>query len=198
MCRLPLPLAFAMTAIAALAPAVPAIEAGGGGGGCAPRPRDGANEPVVITGMCFTPAVLYVQPGATVDWQQQDATAHNVTLFDGELVGGSQALSPGDTVSRTFEAAGVFPYYCAIHPSMHGVIVVGDPAGPGFAANLALQSSGQRPTSGAEALPDKVKGSGTDTGTPWAEAAVAFGLIAALFVGLLAFGGGIKLPHRTR
>jgi plastocyanin len=194
--------------IAALAFAAPAIEAGGGGHGVCAQPRDGADEPVVVKNMCFTPAVLYVQPGDTVEWQQKDAAPHNVTLFDAEVVGGNDNLYDGDTVTRAFQDPGVYAYYCSIHPSMLGVIVVGDPAEPEFGAGLSHQSSQEQtqavvqhhPAASvppAKGLNDKLAGQ-QPGGFKWAEAALGLGLFGGLLVGLVAVGGGFRLQRRGR
>ena len=174
-------------------------QAGGGGhGGCAP-PRDGTDELVAIENSCFTPAVLYVEPGATVEWQQRDAAPHNVTLFGGDVVGGEDALYDGDSVTGAFESPGVYAYYCSVHPSMLGVVVAGDPAGPEFGANLTLQTSKEQPQAiqtreerqPATKAPLQGKVSEPDGGIKWYEAVLGLGLFGGVLVGLVAAGGGI-------
>jgi plastocyanin len=207
--------------IAGLALTVPAaIEAGGGGHGqCVPAPRDGHGEPVVIEGNCYEPAVLYVQPGAIVEWQQRDVIPHNVTLFGGDLIGSKANMVKGEAVTRQFDGPGVFAYYCSVHPSMIGVVVVGEPASEGFGATLELQTTAQELraiadykqewlTSFQQANPipgqptsmlDAGKGNNSPgNGTGWGEAAVGLGLFGGLVVGLVAAGGGIRLLRRGR
>jgi plastocyanin len=193
-------------ALLAVAVGTPVIEAGGGGHGCVRAPRDGTDEPVVINESCFTPAVLYVEPDTTVEWQQQDFVPHNVTFFNGDVAGEDHELNDGDTVSQTFDAPGVYAYYCTVHPSMLGVVVVGDPASSEFGAALALQTSdsqsqatleNETPPSWAK-VTGSAEGVGNDSGARWGEAAIGLGLFGGLLVGLVAVGGGIKLHRRAR
>jgi plastocyanin len=188
--RLFVPVALILTGvIVGVTLAAPAIEAGGGGhGGC--RPREGVNEPVVIKDNCFGPTVLYVETGVTVEWQQQDMAPHNVTLLDGEVVGGDGELYDGDSVSRVFDSPGVFAYYCSIHPMMLGVVVAGDPASAAFSANLSLQTDTETTAGGTGQDADAFKGSGSGGGFRWGEAAIGAGLFGGLVVGLVAVGGG--------
>jgi plastocyanin len=192
MCRTFQVFLFVAGTIVILVFAAPAIEAGGGGhGGCVPR--EGSGNAVLIQNNCFTPAVLYVQPGATVEWQQRDPVPHNVTLVDGEVVGGDGALDAGDSVSRVFDRLGVFAYYCSIHPAMLGVVVAGDPASPAFGAGLSFQPGEESQAAGNPQVSkaDHVKGSDPG-GFKWAEAAAGFGLVGGLLVGLVAVGGGLR------
>ena len=198
-------------ALGALAFAAPAIEAGGGGhGGCAGPPRDGAGQHVTIANNCYSPAVLYAQPGESVTWVNQDDYGHNVVTFDGELLGdqkqffqgGHSGLMKGDKLTYTFYEPGLYAYYCSIHPSMLGVVAVGDPASPEFGAALTVQAPQQRLQTVAQHQPDATHA--TVSGLPgkmdgqqaggvrWAEAALGLGLFGGLLVGLVAVGGGLR------
>ena len=172
--------------VAAMTFAVPRIEAGGGGyAGCAHAPREGAREPVVIKDYCFTPAVLRIEAGETVTWTNEDAGGHNVTMFDGKLLGdqnkffqGDQSgLLQGESLSYTFDAPGLYPYYCSIHPWMIGVVSVGDPA--------SYEASAVSPSAAAAA-------SGASGGL------AAWMLGAGVAVGAVVVGGGIGLYRRVR
>ena len=60
------------------------------------------------------------------------------STFDGTGPAGSGLLNKGDTYSLTFTKEGVFPYLCAIHPGMGGVVNVvaaGQPADTQAAAD---------------------------------------------------------------
>jgi plastocyanin len=190
------PVALILTAtlgVFALGPAV--SEAGGGGHGQC-LPREAADGPVVIRYGCFSPTVLYVETGETVEWQQMDSVPHNVTLLDGEVAGGDRGLYAGDSVSHVFETPGVYAYYCTVHPMMLGVIVAGDPASAGLGANLRLQipeQHSQATTGDGGGQVDAFKGSGPGGGFRWAEAAIGAGLFGGLVVGLGAVGGRISI-----
>jgi plastocyanin len=77
---------------------------------------------VRIQGFAFHPATLTVSPGETVTFVNDDDDAHTVTsrdrLFD------SGGLDTHERWSHRFEAAGTYPYFCALHPMMIGTIVV--------------------------------------------------------------------------
>ncbi len=105
--------------------------AGGGahaGGSCRGMPvNDEATKTVVIeNGTCFEPAIVRVEPGSTVTWENPDGgLPHTITganaswgLFD--------SISPGFSVAYDFAEEGVYPYYCLLHPGMIGAVIVGD------------------------------------------------------------------------
>jgi plastocyanin len=61
--------------------------------------------------------------GAVVEVSNADGTAHTLTARDGAFDTG--AVDAGTTVAFTAPAApGTYDYFCAIHPSMTGSLVV--------------------------------------------------------------------------
>lgn len=76
---------------------------------------------VSIKNRSFSPAVATIKSGTTVIWTNDDSVNHTV---DGGTAFKSTVLQPGDTFSYTFNGAGTFTYFCDIHPSMKGKIVV--------------------------------------------------------------------------
>ena len=88
----------------------------------------------------FTPEPIEISQGATVTWTNEDDILHTITsgigqkqgvpgvsedkgakpdgLFDREMDG------VGAEFSFTFDEAGEYRYYCAIHPGMRGIVVV--------------------------------------------------------------------------
>jgi plastocyanin len=77
---------------------------------------------VAMTGFCFEPGVVSVTPGQTVEFVNDDAMEHNISgpgWFQG-------ALPPGQAVSRTFDAVGVYTFACTLYPGMTGAVVVAD------------------------------------------------------------------------
>ena len=61
--------------------------------------------------------------GAAVEVSNADGTAHTLTARDGAFDTG--AVDAGTTVAFTAPAApGTYDYFCAIHPSMTGSLVV--------------------------------------------------------------------------
>ena len=92
-----------------------------------------------LTTEAFSPYPININVGDTVTWTNRDAQPHTVT--SGTPAGGPDGnfdSSPGfttlinaqGTFSHTFEEAGEFPYYCALHPNQIGTVIVasdGDP-----------------------------------------------------------------------
>jgi plastocyanin len=87
---------------------------------------------VDLANSSFDPIEARVAVGGTVEWVNQDGYNHDVTsaqYSDGaENWDYSESLGGGESVSRTFDSAGVYEYYCTIHGQaiMCGVVVVGD------------------------------------------------------------------------
>jgi plastocyanin len=81
-----------------------------------------ATDQVHIANFGFGPGTVMVKPGTTVTWTQQDEDQHTVTADDGSF--GSSPLTTGQTFTHTFTTPGTYHYHCAIHPFMHGTVVV--------------------------------------------------------------------------
>jgi plastocyanin len=102
----------------------------------------------------FTPAVVWVESGATVTWEIEGA-AHSVTAYHpdndkpirvpGDAAGfDSGTLDAGGTYEYTFETPGVYNYYCTPHESlgMTGIVIVGEATeGPGTAPITELSGT---------------------------------------------------------
>jgi hypothetical protein len=126
---------------------------------------------------------------------------HNVTFFSGVYSAGNPDLYggqfvEGDTVTHTFEDPGVYAYYCTVHPSMLGVVVVGDPRSAGTNASLpaeandasvaAVKDVQDAPQPSSTELPDKLAGQRKGDDVAWAEAVLGAGAVLGLAVGLVA------------
>ncbi len=87
-----------------------------------------------LTDNAYVPNPVEVNVGSTVTWINDDFTSHTATsgtpnsgstgMFGGtddspEIIG-----PEGDTQSVTFDEAGEFEYYCTLHPSMVGTVIV--------------------------------------------------------------------------
>ena len=88
---------------------------------------DGPMAIAAIRVFQFQPGALEVRAGTRVTWTNQDDITHTVTSglpgspdgrFDIQLAG------KGTSGSATFVNPGVYPYFCARHPSMRGEVVV--------------------------------------------------------------------------
>ena len=80
-------------------------------------------DSVDIKGFAYDSATITVSKGTTVTWTQHDSAAHTVTSVSGDVLD-SQNLAKGETFSYTFDETGTFEYYCTIHPSMKGTVIV--------------------------------------------------------------------------
>jgi plastocyanin len=79
-------------------------------------------QTVDIVEFSFSPSEKTVAVGDSVIWMNLDMASHTVTAQDDNW--SSLSLTQGMTYTQTFTQTGVFDYYCAIHPSMTGTIVV--------------------------------------------------------------------------
>lgn len=108
----------------------------GCGGSNSTSPPPGVNTPpptggVSVTNNAFTPASKAVAAGTAVHWAWNSCTgdvysgqtcvSHNIVFDDGVTSG----IQDQGSYSRTFTAAGTYPYHCAIHgAAMSGSITV--------------------------------------------------------------------------
>lgn len=90
--------------------------------------NDAADEAITvrINGMRFEPASITVSPGTTVTWVHESPMPHTISGNADGL--GSSTLYNGQSYSHTFNEGGLYNYYCGIHPSMTGSVVVEDTA----------------------------------------------------------------------
>lgn len=79
----------------------------------------------------FQPDAVQVKAGGTVTWKNEDTAAHTVTSGAGPSdpqsgkVFDSSMISPGKAFEHRFASgAGTYEYYCAMHPTMVGRVVV--------------------------------------------------------------------------
>ncbi|MDP3768124.1 MAG: plastocyanin/azurin family copper-binding protein [Dehalococcoidia bacterium] len=112
------------------------------GGGCRGEPvTDAGGTSVIMEGTCFTPTILRVQPGDTVTWMNASPEPHTVTGANAAW-GDYYDVLEGQSASQRFADAGVYPYYCFLHPGMIGAVIVGDGSGAQVSAGgegLAVQ-----------------------------------------------------------
>lgn len=78
---------------------------------------------VEIVNFAFNPDTVTIKKGTTIIWTNMDSVQHTVTSVSGNEMD-SDKLSKGQTYTHTFDTAGTYDYYCTIHPSMHGTVVV--------------------------------------------------------------------------
>ena len=97
--------------------------------GCTAPPKATAPDDTVILPTTFTveidnfkfiPPQVDIAKGGTVTWTQKDSYNHTVKSagFD------SGELSQGQTFQHRFDEIGVYDYWCNLHPTMKGKIIV--------------------------------------------------------------------------
>ena len=79
-------------------------------------------------GLKFVPSLLIVQQGTTVEFQNDDSVQHNVfwpSVGGNKKEGHNLGTWPkGDKRAFKFDAPGVVPLLCNVHPEMAGYIIV--------------------------------------------------------------------------
>jgi plastocyanin len=93
----------------------------------APAPHaDGKHARLIQKDKTFTPHVLAIETGTTVDFPNYDPIFHNAfSNFSGQLfdIG---LYAPGSSKSFRFQRSGTVRIFCNIHPAMSAVILVVD------------------------------------------------------------------------
>ena len=87
---------------------------------------DGKHARLIQKDKTFTPHILAVETGTTVDFPNYDPIFHNAfSNFSGQLfdIG---LYAPGSTRSFRFQRSGTVRIFCNIHPTMSAVILVVD------------------------------------------------------------------------
>jgi plastocyanin len=88
----------------------------------APSGEAARSEKVEIVEFAYGPDPVRVQVGGKVSWLNQDTAPHTATADDGSFDTG--IIERGKLQSETFKQAGTYPYFCEIHPTMHGTVEV--------------------------------------------------------------------------
>jgi plastocyanin len=78
----------------------------------------------------YSPNPIQIQRGTTVVWRNGDTTLHTAVSGKGTSdpslgkMFESAPIAPGKTFSYKFDAAGTYDYFCTLHPTMVGTVVV--------------------------------------------------------------------------
>jgi plastocyanin len=82
-----------------------------------------SNKPEVkIDNFSFIPKSLTIPVGTAVTWTNRDDIPHTATSTEKKFA--SPVLDTDQTFSFKFQEPGSYPYFCKIHPTMTGTIVV--------------------------------------------------------------------------
>jgi len=77
---------------------------------------------VTVDNFRFSPPALTVPVGASVVWTNQDDVPHTIVSTEKRFT--SAPLDTGEKFTFRFTEAGVYPYYCSVHPMMTGKVTV--------------------------------------------------------------------------
>ena len=99
-----------------------------------PKATTAAATTIALEPCAFTPTLTNVAVGATVTFKNPGQFTHLITGANQEWGSRDAEVAPGKAVTYTFDKAGIFPYACALHRGMSGVIVVGGAEALGAAA----------------------------------------------------------------
>jgi plastocyanin len=83
-----------------------------------------ASNAVTIQGFQFRPDTITVKRGSIITFTNKDGTAHTVTPDRAGAFTGTGRLQQNDSKQVTFSQVGEQDYFCEIHPSMKGKVVV--------------------------------------------------------------------------
>jgi len=88
-------------------------------------PAAAVTKTVGVVDFAFDPKTQGAKQGDTVQWQNTGARTHTATQDAPLSLFTTGNIAPGATsAGKVLNAAGVYPYHCAIHPSMVGSIRV--------------------------------------------------------------------------
>jgi plastocyanin len=85
-------------------------------------PAGAEDTAVKIENFTFAPQRVTVKAGTTITWTNDDDIPHTVASSTKAFK--SKVLDSDDKFSFTFTTAGVYEYFCSLHPHMTGTIVV--------------------------------------------------------------------------
>ena len=115
----------AVASVAAIAAAITSDDDTAGGAVVTPAASTPAATDAVaveIRDFAFGPPEATVAPGTEVRWTNADGVDHSVVAEDGTFA--SPNLDEGATFPFTFTEPGTYAYFCGIHDSMRGTVVV--------------------------------------------------------------------------
>lgn len=94
-----------------------------------PHSADAPTSPAPATGtvriadVTLTPRTIDVATGGTVTWHDDDLTAHQLVSLAPNVMQ-SPRLEIGASYAQVFPSPGSYPYYCTIHNTMKGTVIV--------------------------------------------------------------------------
>ena len=90
------------------------------------------DEPCMQEGelkLCYVPFKVVIDAGSVVIWENVGKQVHTITsgtILEPTGSFNSGLIAPNEFYSIQFVNAGIYPYYCMVHPWMNGSVVVGE------------------------------------------------------------------------
>jgi plastocyanin len=78
---------------------------------------------ISIDNFTFNPKQLTVKAGTTVTWTNRDDIPHGIASSSNAFTR-SKPLTTDDSFSFTFTTPGTYQFFCYLHPTMVGTVVV--------------------------------------------------------------------------
>ena len=88
-----------------------------------------ANVDVKMQDIEFKPKTVTISTGDEITWRNYDTAQHDARADDGEFE--TPLLEKGETAQVPFNSEGTFSYFCSVHPSMTGKVIVRSSGGGG-------------------------------------------------------------------
>lgn len=76
-----------------------------------------------IRNFSFSPITITVAVGSSITWANHDSEPHTIASADNAFPA-SPGMDTDDHYTTVFKKPGIYKYFCTIHPSMIGTIVV--------------------------------------------------------------------------
>ncbi|MFA6274176.1 MAG: cupredoxin domain-containing protein [Candidatus Paceibacterota bacterium] len=77
---------------------------------------------ITIENFAFSPAKITVSLNTVVVFDQQDSADHQIAFVEKDIK--SLVMKKGNKFEVSFDQSGIYNYYCTLHPSMKGKIIV--------------------------------------------------------------------------
>jgi plastocyanin len=158
-----------------------------------------AGDPgVTIVDFSFSPGTITIHVGDTVTWTNNGQQPHTATANDSSFNTGT--LNHGQSGSHTFTKTGTFAYICAIHPNMHGTVVVQAATSTPSSGSGSSGSSGTSSSTGStsSATTPTATTAATSTSTAPTLPVTGLSLGSVLVAAAALLGGGLFLRRRAR
>jgi plastocyanin len=189
-----------------------------------PPLTEGTDPQVKLLPCAFSPTVVRVAPGTTVEFFSGEFDVHLITGAGQTWGSRDDEIQPNSMVSFRFLRSGTYPYACALHRGMSGTIVVGDgitqavsagsgpavvtvvgpakaarstPAGSRAAAPAAQPPGAALSTAAALVEPDPATASAAASGPAVSPLAVVALVLAIVAAGVLVRVAAARRTHRS-